>query len=477
MNYLSQIINKKTFLNIKFWIVLFFIVRIFHITNPPLEVSHNWRQTTVAMVARNFLEVNNNILYPRLDFDGEKPGVTGMEFPVFNYVIYLISLIFGYEHWYGRIINLLVTSFGVYFFYKLIKKFFDEELAFFSAIILLFSLWFAFARKIMPDTGSFSLMIIAIYYGSNYFEEGKFKNLILYGLFCALGVLTKIPSGYILTIFALFIFNSRYVIPRKIFFCIMSAIVIAPVIVWYFYWVPRLNTVFAFEHFYMGSTFYNGYIEFKNNLFDTLAKFFDNSLKHIGFIFVVIGLYKSVKNKFDRVFYIFIVAFSGFLIFMFRAGFAFHHHNYYVIPFVPIMAFLCAYGILKIEFKNVKYKKLKYIFLVTISIEGILNYHDDFFIKDNDYQISFLEKDLDKYSDRKDLILINSGNQPTPMYFAHRKGWITFNDSIKKPKYINQLKDKGLKFIVILKKSFGDEIILDYPVRYSNPYYTIYETL
>ena len=224
MNYLSQIINKNTFLNIKFWIIAFFILRLFHITNPPLEVSHNWRQTTVAMVARNFYEVNNDIMYPRLDFDGEKPGVTGMEFPIFNYIIYLISLVFGYEHWYGRVINLFITSFGIYFFYKLIKKFFDEELAFFSAIILLFSLWFPFARKIMPDTCSFSLMIVAIYYGSNYFEKGKLKNLILYGLFCALGILSKIPSGYILAMFTLFIFNSKYGINRKIFFCIMKLI-------------------------------------------------------------------------------------------------------------------------------------------------------------------------------------------------------------------------------------------------------------
>ncbi len=85
----------------------------------------------MTMVARNFYEVNNNIFYPRLDIDGEKTGVTGMEFPVFNYAIYLLSLVFGYEHWYGRLINLLITSIGIYFFYKTIKKYFDEELAFF----------------------------------------------------------------------------------------------------------------------------------------------------------------------------------------------------------------------------------------------------------------------------------------------------------------------------------------------------------
>ena len=64
--------------DIRFWIVLLFTVRLFGITNPPLEVGHNWRQTTVTMVARNFLEVDNDVLYPRVDIAGEKTGITGM---------------------------------------------------------------------------------------------------------------------------------------------------------------------------------------------------------------------------------------------------------------------------------------------------------------------------------------------------------------------------------------------------------------
>ena len=93
--------------DIRFWIFIFFIIRLIGITNPPLEVSHNWRQTTVTMVARNFLEIDNNIFYPRIDIAGEKTGITGMEFPILNYLIYLVSEVFGYEHWYGC---LLYTS-------------------------------------------------------------------------------------------------------------------------------------------------------------------------------------------------------------------------------------------------------------------------------------------------------------------------------------------------------------------------------
>ena len=136
--------------DIRFWIVIFFLLRLIGITNPPLEVGHNWRQTTVTMVARNFVEVDNNILYPRIDIAGEKTGITGMEFPLLNYLIYGLSKLFGYQHWYGRLINLLISSFGLWFFFKLVRKYFTEEVAFNATIILAVSIWFTPCPKLVP---------------------------------------------------------------------------------------------------------------------------------------------------------------------------------------------------------------------------------------------------------------------------------------------------------------------------------------
>ncbi len=470
MNYLNKIINKKQLVDIRFWLILFFVFRLFHITNVPLEVSHNWRQTTVTMVARNFYETNSNIMYPRLDIGGDKTGVTGMEFPILNYLIYLVSLLFGYEHWYGRLINLLVSSFGIYFFYKLVKKKFNEELAFFSAIVLLCSIWIIFSRKIMPDTFSTSFIIISIYYADNYFTKRRFFDLFLYAFFCLIGLLSKLPAGYMLIVLSLCLFDKKIDWHPKLFFLKISCVLIMPVIYWYFYWVPHLNSVFGFTHFFMGNSFINGSKEILSHLFETCFRFFDGAIKYIGFTFFLTGLFYLYKNKQKKLFLIFILAAIGFLIVIFKSGFAFYHHNYYIIPFVPVMALICGYGL--IQLKNIKWR---YVILMAISLEGILNYQDDFFIKHNDAEIYNLESDLDKVSSKNDLILINSGNTPTPMYFAHRKGWVTFNDSIKDPIYLAKLKHKGLKIIVILKKSFGDEIELSYPTLITNPHYSIYQ--
>ncbi len=187
---------KKYLGRIEFWIVVFFLIRLIGITNPPLEVGHNWRQTTGLMVARNFLEVDPNILYPRVDDNNGQTGIIGMEFPTMNYLYFLVAKIFGYTHWYGRLINLIVSSLGLFFFYKIICNIgIKERIAFFATIFLSASIWFAFSRKMMPDTYCISLMFIGLYYGLRYLKEGKLYQILLYIIIASLAVLSKIPAG------------------------------------------------------------------------------------------------------------------------------------------------------------------------------------------------------------------------------------------------------------------------------------------
>lgn len=468
-------ITRKTLKDIRFWIFVLFIIRLIGITNPPLEVGHNWRQTTVTMVSRNFLEVDNNIFYPRIDIAGDKSGITGMEFPMLNYLIYIIAKIFGYQHWYGRLINLLISSIGLFYFYKLTRKYFTEQVAFSSTIVLAVSIWFQFSRKVMPDTFSMSLIIVCIYYGSNYlentFSKNNFLHLISYGVLMSLGVLSKLPSGFLLVVFVLFLLDKNIPIKRKVIFSLVSLIGILPVVVWYYYWVPYLVDKYGFWHFFMGKGISQGLSEILQNLNETLSKFYDTALKFIGFGVFLYGLGYSIKKGDSKIYFLFILTFISFSLIMFKAGYTFSHHNYYIIPFVPVMALITGYGLSKI-----KYSKLSLILLIAISIEGIANQQHDFRIKEKDRQLLNLEKDLDGLSLRSDLIIINSGNYPTPMYFAHRKGWVNTNDKIRDEEYIKSLKDKGLKYIVILKRSFGTEISLNrYKKVLENEDYSIYE--
>lgn len=466
----------KILSDIRFWIFIFFVIRLFGIINPPLEVGHIWRQTTVNMAARNFLEVDNNIFFPRIDIAGEKTGITGMEFPLLNYLIYLIAEVFGYQHWYGRLINLIISSLGLWFFYKLLRKYFKKRVAFYSTVILTVSIWFQFSRKIMPDTFAMSLIIASIYYGTNYLEaklrQYDFWYLISYVLLMALGVLCKLPTGYLLIVFGIFLFNKQIPIKRKLIFTTVSLVGIIPAIMWYFYWVPYLVETYGFWHFFMGKSIVQGFKEILQNIPQTLNRFYFTALGFVGFAFFLSGLVYSIIKKERIILILFLSTFLSFCFVVFKAGFTFPAHSYYIVPFVPVMTLVAGYGLAQIA-----NSRIALIILIAISIEGMANQQQDFRLREKNIYLINLETGLDKISQRDDLILINSDWEPTPMYFAHRKGWVNSNEMIKKPEYMEVLIGKGLKYIVILKTSFGTEIKLEqYEKVLNTKDYCIYST-
>lgn len=471
MQFFNKIKPLFNLRSITFWIVMFGLLRLYGIAQPPLEVAHNWRQTNVAMVARNFLEVDNNILFPRIDIAGQKSGITGMEFPLFNYLIYLLSLIFGYQHWYGRLINLVVTSIGTFYFYKIIRQSFSEKLAFNATFILLVSLWFAYGRKIMPDTFSMSLVMAGSWYGLNYLVQVRgFKNLLLYTILVLAGILSKLPSGYVLVIFAPLLFCPNIAVRRKIIFVSLSAIIVLATALYYFGWMPYLVERYGFWYYYMGKPFGQGAREIWENLPQTLGRFYETALHFIGFAFFVIGIIIAILHHNKKLLIVLVLTFAAFAVFIIRAGFAFPHHSYYIVPFVPVMALVAGYGV-----SIINNRKWMAIALAIIAIEGILNQQHDFRIGKQEAAMLHLQADLDSISQRDDLIVINSGIQPTPMYFAHRRGWLAENQNLTQPAFVDSLQQLGLQYIVVIRHTFGTDVQLPYPLVLQNDDFKIYQ--
>ena len=118
--------------------------------------------------------------------------------------------------------------------------------------------------------------------------------------------------------------------------------------------------------------------------------------------------------------------------------------------------------------------KLLLIALLIISVEGVARKWEDQFVKSGK-QLAHIDEMLDPYMTSSDLIVINSEKFPTPIYFAHRKGWIRPNQSLLKPQEVEELQSKGCKFIVILKKRFGSDIELPYSLLLENDLLKLYQ--
>ncbi|MDD4576650.1 MAG: glycosyltransferase family 39 protein [Bacteroidales bacterium] len=444
------ILIKKYFPDIRFWIVFFFIIRLYGIWFPPIDAAHSWRQVTGNMVARNFLETDANIFYPRVDMAGEKTGITGTEFPVLNYLIFLMAKIFGWQEWYGRLIVLLFSSLGVSFFYRIIKLKFPEKTALYASLILLASNWFIYSRKIMPDTFSVSLVMIGLWYALRYFEKQNAKHLIFSSLLILLGVLSKIPAILILCPLLLIFWSKSYKIESKIWFSMMMLPVMGIVFWWYYLWVPHLVETYGYWHYYMGTSWRQGFAELQEYLPEVLNKFYFDALKFSGFTAFLAGfillVFKPKQPNKKLLFHLLLWSSVLFFVFMLKSGRNFAVHSYYIVPFVPIMALIAGYAI-----SQIKYKNLAILAISIIALEGVANQQHDFRMpKEKQHMLEYSEV-LDLVSQKSDLILVNGGANPTDLYFTHRNGWSMENAEIKNTETRDSLYSLGCRWVLINK--------------------------
>ena len=455
--------------DIRFWIFFFFLIRMYGITFPPLEIGQNWRQTDGLMVARNFYERNANILYPTVDVAGEKTGIVGCEFPILNYLVYLVSLIFGYQHWYGRLIVLVTSSIGIFFFYKLIKKYVDESTAFNAAIIVLVSLWFSYTRKNIPDGFAVSLCIIGVYHALRYFDSGKLWFLVLFFILSILGCLSKILTASVLTILLLPMLDRQVLMVRKAVLSVLSFIILGAVYYWYFIWVPHLNATFGFgSHFFMGLSYSEGLSAIIENWTGVSGRFAGTALKYIGFITFLVSLVYVIYKKLWFPLALFSIPFFAYMVMFLKTGSYVTFDTYYMITVIPAMAFMAGFGLARL-----KNKKYMIAILIFISVEGIADQIYDFRIRQPYRSLDTLEAIMDSVSNRDELIAINSHGRPTEMYFAHRRGWMLDNASVTNAAVVADIISKGCRYIVIVKQMY-DDVNLEYPIVHESEYFRIY---
>lgn len=458
---------KRWTSDIRFWLSFFFLIRLVGITNAPLEIAHSWRQSLTNMIARNFYEHGPDIMHPMIDMAGEKTGIIGSEFPLYNFLIYLFAEVFDYTHWYGRLINLVVTTFGIYFFYKLTRNLFTEKIAFYAAMVLTVSIWFSYGRKTMPDTFSVALVLIGLYYALEYLRSGAYKWLTLFFLFSTAGVLCKIPALSLMSLLALVPFAKQYDLKRKAILLVTASVGFAIVCFWYFYWVPYLVRTYEYALFFPKS-FIEGINEIKPLIPELLEKFYFSSLRSfVAFSVFIAGIVLIIRQKQKWLLIglgIITLVFGAFII---KTGTVFPTHGYYVIPFTPVMA-LCAGYILA----NIPWK-FALPLMILIVVEAVGNQIHDFFIKKEEKRKLTLESTLDKTIPKDALIILNGAESPQHIYFAHRKGW-TMNSELVTPAVVDSLKLLGADYLVIDRV---DSVYVDAknPLLYTDQFYSVYE--
>lgn len=154
---------------------------------------------------------------------------------------------------------------------------------------------------------------------------------------------------------------------------------------------------------------------------------------------------------------------------MAKAGWTFTRHSYYMVPFVPFMALILGSALSNMNLK------LRWSIFSLIFIECLIVSGSHYNIKDNYAYFEKFENELNKLIPTDSKIAINSGFNPTPMYFSHHKGWICFNKNLLDQSYIDTIISFNCEYVVVLKRAFGKDLSLPYQLITENNNYKLYK--
>jgi 4-amino-4-deoxy-L-arabinose transferase-like glycosyltransferase len=434
----------KAYSKIAFWIGLFLLVHLIGICHPPIEAAHSWRQATGLMVARNYFEGNTSFFYPMVDETNGGTGIIGMEFPIMYYIQGKLAYLFGFHVAIGRLINVIVSSFGVAYFYALIRRFAIEKTAFYATLLLMISCFFMYSRKVMPDTEAIAFYIIGIYYYFIALTRANLKDIGLAFFFLSLGLLVKIA---VLPLIAVVVFSYLYYRnkPKKSGVFLLPIIALVPAFFWYFVWNPHLAVTYG-NWYNIGGNLSDG----AQALMDTPLRLLEQVFFHPFFSYLVwgvllFGLYKVISHGITLALSLsltlFLILFTAYAL---KSGNIFISHEYYILPLVPVLAVVGGYGLTQIG-------KYAWLFMFVIAVEALANQAHDFRFNRNEAYKLTLTAIGSKFIPKNALVAINGNSNPQELYFLGRRGWNLSDDLLCNKEQQHALKAKGCMFWVFNK--------------------------
>lgn len=418
-----------------------------YIHYPPHSI-HQWAQSDRASIALNYYQDGMDFFHPRVHNLSNGTGITGLEFPIVNYLAAFLYKIFGYDDFLYRLLMTLIVTTGLFFAFKLVNSFLKNiYLSIFIILIFFLSpVLVYYTPNFIPDAASFGLILVSWYYFFSYTRESKKYQIIIFTITAALACLIKITSLIsVITIVILLIldglnFFKQTKIHKKFSMYLSSLIIFIAVISWYKY-AEYINETYK-AWFFM--------LEFRplsslSMLSDLGTVMIRNWGSHyyssVSFIFftilfiVVIRYFKSGNILLNVITALLFLGGVSFILLMFTQ---FPDHDYYIITLLPFILFLLLSSsiiiaekfqlnpnllgivLMVILFYNIVYCRSNYLDRVTFKLDE--NYYGNYKAFQKYYNIEpYLNEIGVKSTDKIASIFDESPN--ITLYLSNRKGY------------------------------------------------------
>ena len=373
-------------------------------------------------------------------------GIIGMEFPLMYYIQGKLGVLFGFHAGIGRLLNVLISTLGLVYFFALVRRFATEKTAFYATLLLMVSCFFMYSRKVMPDTEALAVYLIGIYYFFEALRFGRWKDVLLSFMMLSLGLLLKI-SVLPLLAFVVFAYVKTSNEPKKPGVFLIPFLSLIPACIWYFIWNPYLADHFG-SWYNLGGGLMDGGKAFLASPFLLLQQLvFHPFVSYLAFGLCLYGVIRLAKHGVSWAWKLslplFLVLFSGYAL---KSGVIFLTHEYYILPAVPLLAILGGYAISTLG-------KYAWVLMLCISIEAIGNQLYDFKLNSSEAYKLGLGQVAKRYIPTDALVAINGNSNPQELYLLGRKGWNLSDETLRQKAMVNELTGKGCSYLVINKRT------------------------
>lgn len=440
-------------------VIIALSIRFFHF-GEELESPHVWRQSDTANYIWDFYKNGIDLFHPSVCWMGNYKTVI-LEFPLIEAIVSIGYHIFGPYQFVAKIVFFLFFLLSSFYLYKLIKYLYHSHLAQIATLVyLLTPLSLFYSRAIHIDFAELSFVFAMAYYYIKGIKEEKKSALLLGTLFAALAFVTKIP--YVLPIIpplVAFVFIHKkfsYVLRNFYYFLIPVGLFAlwqqhvftvndqAPD--WYF--IPGYRKFTHNAGWYYGSFDQRLSIENWTLLKD---RFLHEILGCFGLLLLILSFFFLRKRN-----YFILLWLAGSIVYLLIFFNLNRVHNYYQIPFIPILSVILGIGV----FRMCRVFFRKY-FTVAASLSIlILGTESVIYSEKNYYQVPqiFLEVGnfINNHTENEDLVIVNyeyiDSKCPNFLYAAKRNGWQLSNYKLTGELIYRLMLEKARYFVSVRRE-------------------------
>jgi hypothetical protein len=446
---------------------------------------HAWRQTIGISVARNFYEENMNLFEPRVDSRGQYTGITGMEFPLVNFLIAVSYHIFGFNNISSRYVILAFSFIAITFCFLFFKEFFDDKLYGLSAtFIMIFSPLFCYySFAVLPEIPSLAFIFISLFFLHKWGKENKNWCFYTFAISLCMAGLLKISAIIVLPYVIIYLIKNRKTSLHAVG---MLIIILVIIFAWYLY-ARHLSIIhhnYDFSLAFIPPTdFHQFLITLKRVLFQWFPEVYLNYAEFLLFILGIRALIKY-KSRFNELKLLFKYLTVGVLLFMVTRFPILFDHDYYMVPSLPMLVGISTVGIYWIREKlSVGKHRIFWLFIssaliILIPILGSVRALErlERGLRDTPYEQITLETHLSQAIPDKDaLVMITDESKSIKLYYANRNGWnIPENLSLDT---FNDITNNGAKYLISDSRILENRKWIKNKIRLLSSYYSfnIYE--